>query len=115
MNRFEKLPNNILEKILDIEINDCDNMNKILEKHKFKVEKETNMKNFNNVIKHLETYAEEWDFEENAETVLYILNTEIRLDCRFLEYNNLWDTPIYEIIKEIYGEDRLTNFYEEDF
>ncbi len=103
------LPNDILIKILNIDYN--------------RKLKETKQK-YNHVILHLEQYIDECiDDEDDLDDELYSIgdfiymcyNNNIRIDCRFLEYNNLWNTESSEIIKNKYGEDRIDYFIENEF
>ena len=95
------LPNDILIKILNIEYN--------------RKLKETKQK-YNNVILHLNQYIDECEDDEDDEfdflDYKYMCyNNCIRVDCRFLEYNNLWNTEYEEIIKNKYTEDRIDYFF----
>ena len=101
------LPNDIIIKILNIDYN-----------RKLKETKEK----YNHIVLHLNQYADEFiddeesDDDEDFQDFKFVCyNNIMRIDCRFLEYNRLWNTKSGEIIINKYGEDEINYFMENEF
>jgi hypothetical protein len=89
----------------------CDIMTKIMNINQEK-EKDALYKNrFNIVIKQLETYSEEYEDDGDGSGLPhFLLSFKIlkdggckRVDCRFLEDNDLWNTSYHDDIVDNYA------------
>jgi len=79
-----------------------------------------NKQKYNNVLLHLEQYIEECLDHDNLnkedyKDYYFMCNGNIRVDCRFLEYNNLWNSKCSEIIINKYGEETINYFMDNWF
>ena len=69
-------------------------------------------KRHNLFIKYLDYY-----FEEHGESVainMYV-GEDMRTDCEFLEYEDLWGTSFEKSINNKWGKDKIDYFLENDF
>ena len=71
------------------------------------------------LILHLNQYVDEYidDGDDDANDFFEFSNAiydkdNLRIDCRFLEYNGLWNTQYHKLINEIYGEAVVNYFME---
>ena len=95
---FNKLPNSIIITIIkEAKIKRQDTVWKI--RH-------------NLMIKHLEEYLEETGDNPNPE---FIQDGDMRVDTRFLEYNDAWGTSLCKCIYEVHGEEELNEWADEWF
>ncbi len=63
-------------------------------------------------IKYLDYYLDEHG--ESAASNMYV-GKDIRTDCEFLEYEDLWGTTFEKSINKKWGEERLETFMEHYF
>tara|TARA_Y100001937_G_scaffold99819_1_gene136403 strand:- start:240 stop:593 length:354 start_codon:yes stop_codon:yes gene_type:complete len=97
----------------------CDDLNeKIIDI----VETKRNKEKYNSIVLHLNQYADEFiddeesDDDEDFQDFKFVCyNNFIRIDCRFLEYNNLWNTKSGEIIINKYGKEIIDDFMDNEF
>jgi hypothetical protein len=95
---MEKLPNDII-------INIC-------KQNRINKQNDLYKKRHNFFIQYLDCY-----FEEHGESVAINMNIgeDIRTDCDFLEYNDLWGTTFENCINEKWGEERIDTFMDNNF
>jgi len=89
---FSNLPNNLIFEI-------C-------KQNKINKQNEMYKKRFGIAIKQLEVYQEEYQNYEEDSMVEHIdlwKDGNKRCDCRFLDYNDLWNTSYHEWIVEDYS------------
>tara|TARA_R110000824_G_scaffold307390_1_gene494874 strand:+ start:189 stop:482 length:294 start_codon:yes stop_codon:yes gene_type:complete len=95
---FDKLPNDIIIKIL----------------HQNKINKQNEMykKRHNLFIKYLD-----YHFEEHGESVAINMNIgeDIRTDCEFLEYEEMWGTSFEKAIELKWGKESFKDFADNNF
>lgn len=108
MNRKKQMEKTFLFDLI------CDDLN---EKIINIVETKRNKEKLNIVIKYIDHLSDEWDFEDNAETLLYFITdmNDLRFECEFLEYNNLWNTKYEENLIKYYGKERIDEFMDNEF
>ena len=96
---MNKLPNDIIITII----------------HETKIKKQDFVwkKRHNLMIKHLGEYLEGLGTDEPDPE--YISDGIMRYDCRFLEYNDAWETSLGDIILDKWGEDDIDEFMDNDF
>ena len=92
---MDKLPNNIIIKIL----------------HQNKINKQNDMykKRHNLFIKYLDYHF------NNTGNVSSILDQNIRTDCQFLEYEDMWGTSFEKAIEQKWGKEWFNDFLDNYF
>ena len=95
---FDKLPNDIIIKIL----------------HQNKINKQNEMykKRHNLFIKYLNYYIDEHG-ESCAENMF--IGKDIRTDCEFLEYEEMWGTSFEKAIELKWGKESFKDFADNNF
>jgi hypothetical protein len=103
---FKNLPNDII-----IDICRINRINK---------ENEIWKKKHNLMIKHFEYYCDYYQEngiapDERTMYPPYFVDGDIRVDCQFLEYEDVWNTSLEDAITTKYGKERFYNFADNEF